>query len=250
MGLPSLSDTITPLAIIDGVTIPFSLDEALTSGKIIDVPLIVGNMHEESDIAPQQIVMNYTKEHYEDFIKQKFAPFGNNLGEKILELYPTNSFLSTQQSYDSISADLGVICGNIEFVKKAVKVLKSPVYHYIATQFPSSPECLIDFPFYCSQYAFHAWDLITMLADFEWLFHLSYQDKLFGFNLYGHFIDFANTGMVTAYAWKPFNAAPDYPNSTYTTNLSLTEKLWVNAKKEKCEFWISNGFNETRWWRN
>lgn len=47
VGLPSVNDTISPLSIVDGVVIPQSLDDALASGNVIDVPMIIGNLNEE-----------------------------------------------------------------------------------------------------------------------------------------------------------------------------------------------------------
>ena len=44
-------------------------------------------------------------------LTNRFSVFGN-ISNDILELYPPQSFDSLQQAYDSISADIGTVCGN------------------------------------------------------------------------------------------------------------------------------------------
>lgn len=46
----------------------------------------------------------------------RFDVFGSGFGEKVLGYYPICEFDTPQQVYDRISADIGVVCGNIYLV--------------------------------------------------------------------------------------------------------------------------------------
>jgi hypothetical protein len=119
-----------------------------------------------------------------------------------------------------------------------------PVYFYIATHFPTYPECFADIPNYCSHYAFHMWDLLALCDDYPLILHLSPEDKIFGKILFNRFAEFAASGSVSE--WKRFGK---YPTNYAVVQVSEQEKIIPNFKKEKCEFWLSNGF-EKHWWQN
>lgn len=80
-------------------------------------------------------------------------------------MYPLHQFVSPQQCYDSISADIGDICGNLKLAQLLSPYITSPLYFYIATQFPYKPMCLDDAGVYCSRYAFHTFDLDVVNHD-------------------------------------------------------------------------------------
>jgi hypothetical protein len=84
-GLPTPGSVISPLAIVDGVTVPFSIFDAYQYGTAVDVPgtfmcwicsdsvVIFGTMHEEVDLAPQDIVFNYTASQWNQFVQSRYV---------------------------------------------------------------------------------------------------------------------------------------------------------------------------------
>lgn len=114
----------------------------------------------------------------------RFEAWGHEIAEEVIGYYPiTQRYVSVQQCYDDLSADINVKCGNIDNAIRASQQFQSPIYFYVSTQFPSHPFCV---PFisgslsqprkekmslsespYCARYAYHTWDLIALL-DSMW----------------------------------------------------------------------------------
>ena len=59
---------MAPEAIVDGLVITYNITEALSNGIANDVPVIFGTMHDEPDVGPVNVVINYTLSEFTDFI--------------------------------------------------------------------------------------------------------------------------------------------------------------------------------------
>jgi carboxylesterase type B len=72
-GLPIFGEQIGSAAIIDGEVIVKSLDDSFIHKVGSDVPIIIGNMAEEPDFDPYNVVINYTQSEYTQFIYKQYA---------------------------------------------------------------------------------------------------------------------------------------------------------------------------------
>jgi len=206
------------------------------------VPLIIGNVREEPDLAPQRLVNNMTFLEFTTYIRNHFSTFSPTLGQQVLNLYPPALFSSFQQVYDQISADIGTICGNIELASQAASYFKSPVYHYVATAAPTTPACAVNTNNgeYCPTYSFHTYDLVTMCDDFtSWNF--TQQELAFGNLVLQRFVELTTNGNISALTWAPFNSVNGYQ----TTLFDVPELLVVNYKTEECAFWKKKKITST-----
>ncbi len=101
------------------------------------------------------------------FISSGSICFDDSIASQILSLYPLSSFALPQQAYDSISADVGMICPSMHLVQCMCEHMKSPVYMYTATFKLTVPECfwqaseniIVDNLF---EYSFHALDMLLL----------------------------------------------------------------------------------------
>lgn len=122
------------ILIVDGKIIPLSYNEALKKGTPTcnDVPFIVGNMGQESDMYPDNFVANYTSQDWKNFLVQWYTPYDhinttysdsgdyNSTGEVIYSLYEKESNESPQKAYDAIVSDYGNGCPSIEIARNAL----------------------------------------------------------------------------------------------------------------------------------
>ena len=69
--IPEPNSSISALAIIDGVTVPVDIWTAFEKGEVNDVPSIFGVMAQENDLAPVDVILNYTSQEYTTFIENK-----------------------------------------------------------------------------------------------------------------------------------------------------------------------------------
>jgi hypothetical protein len=90
----------------------------------------------------------------------RFDVFGSDIPDQVQALYPLANFSSPQQAYDSISSDVGPVCGNLEVAALASQTMKSPIYAYVCTQKYSQPCCAIQVNGYCPRYSFHMLDIL------------------------------------------------------------------------------------------
>jgi len=221
------------------------LEQAL-SNRLMDVPIIFGDVHEEIDFQAIDIVLNYTKDQYISFLRQKFSVFNSSLPDEVIAQYPFDAFVSFQEDYDSISSDLHFICGNLWQARNAVKSFKSPVYTYIVTQFPSSP-CPFN-PVYASRYAFHLWDLFALnldngIPDIGCVYPFTSDDILLGDLLTSYFYEFGTTGMIRD--WNQ-SMNRDGTNDYYVNALNKKVNIYKNPKITKCAMW-QKYFGSTYW---
>ena len=68
---------------------------------------------------------NWNEDQFRGFVASKLNPFGKEITEKVLELYP---FENTRLTLDNMITDVRGACGNNLLAEKASKALKSGVY--------------------------------------------------------------------------------------------------------------------------
>jgi len=141
--LPSPNHAIVPLPTIDGIVLPLPIAKAFSSNTIMDVPLWLSVMHDEPDLAPTHVVVNYNAEEWNTYVRERFSPYGNKVVQDVLAQYPLSHFYSAQQCYDAIVADVGAACGMIQLSVELSRneFYTQTVYSSINTQFRQTPEC-------------------------------------------------------------------------------------------------------------
>eukprot|EP01120_Amphizonella_sp_Union-15-10_P016194 TRINITY_DN8461_c0_g1_i1.p1 TRINITY_DN8461_c0_g1~~TRINITY_DN8461_c0_g1_i1.p1 ORF type:complete len:546 (+),score=76.72 TRINITY_DN8461_c0_g1_i1:75-1712(+) len=243
-GLPdSSSQEFYPLLAVDNYVISNNLSYALESGDFNHVDMIIGSMKDECDLGPEDVVIDYSVSQLEALIRSRFDSFQSGLGDRVLALYHLNNFASTQEMYDSISADLTTICGNIQVARQAAVSLagKKNVYNYIASQFPSHPACISEN--YCSRYAFHLWDSIAMFGSTH-TYNFTGSDLAWIKLVQRRFVEFMYYGSVSG--WKTSDEDGGYNVIDFR---APGESVVKNARKTECEFWYSV-FGDRFWWQN
>lgn len=113
--------------------------KALKEG-MVDVPLILGSLAQEPDAQPARILWDTPVSDFKELVNKTFRPWGMGAGSKILSIYESDlKSGGPQKAYDSIIADYGATCGNIDVAKTAAQGFSSPVYSYVITQCPVQP---------------------------------------------------------------------------------------------------------------
>lgn len=231
-GIPRPNDTIAPLLIRDNVTLPINWIPR-------NVSMIIGNMQEEADLEPEDIVIHDNATTYEALLQSRFDAFAPNLSQAVMSLYPLSEFDSPQQAYDQISADSLVICPNL--AEANWRGQTATIYSYLATIQPPLPFCIVSIS-YCSRYAFHTFDLFLLDDN---LIPLSPRESAFRSNLLTAMVEFVTNGTISS--WKTVHAV----NETTLTTQLLNETVTVanNVRQDKCNFWTAFGFQKY-WWQN
>jgi carboxylesterase type B len=276
-GLPQFGEVQGAAGIVDGDVIRQPMPKSFQMKLGSDVPIIFGAVAEEPDMFPFNRVLNYSNAQYVDFMRQqyesyvfyligllfdvsllliwinrrRFAHWGNDFTDNLLAIYNKyNDFVSPQQSYDRIVAEVRMTCGNIAVAKVASESLQSNVFFYIAKHFPSKPLCQFDPVYdYCPRYTFHAFDLLVAFNDAEKGL-LSAEDQKYGdilFNRFKNFLHFGGKfGNVTS-------TQPEWPRFTAAHPVIMkleTQSTAVDGYKQpECEYWHKNGF-EPYWIQN
>jgi carboxylesterase type B len=254
-GIPTASDFIVPLVFVDGKTVEMPLIQALQQ-SLVDAPIIFANVREESDLAPEDLVMNYSFQQWKQFLLTRFSSFPNSesIVNHLESLYPYTNYTNIQQAYDQISADKGTICGNIYLASQAAKSFQSPVYYSLWVQPPAAPSgaCYIN-PL-CPKFAFHGWDRDNLFVPYGFSYRpqaWEYQVQDWFFQQISDWIQTAGRGLNDP-AWKRFqtyNASNEEPY--YVTLIdfhSTTPMAGENVKQEQCQFW--NEQFAQWWWQN
>jgi carboxylesterase type B len=231
-GIPRPNDTIAPLLIRDNVTLPLEPIPRHLS-------MIIGNMQEEADLEPEDLVINDNATTYEALIQSRFDALAPNLSQAVMSLYPLSDFDSPQQAYDQISADSLVICPNL--IEASLRGQVATIYSYLATIRPPLPFCIVSTS-YCSRYAFHTFDLFLLDDN---LIPLSPNESKFRSNLLSAMVEFVTNGTISS--WQTVHAI----NATTVTTQLLNDTVTIatNVRQDKCNFWTAMEFQKY-WWQN
>eukprot|EP01127_Copromyxa_protea_P021382 TRINITY_DN7334_c0_g1_i2.p1 TRINITY_DN7334_c0_g1~~TRINITY_DN7334_c0_g1_i2.p1 ORF type:complete len:416 (+),score=66.97 TRINITY_DN7334_c0_g1_i2:406-1653(+) len=220
----------TPLLIIDGKIIPYSLNDAMKNkaqNSLGSVDLVIGFTAEETDLLPADVLTGLNEKEFISYLERQFKPF-NITKEEILSKYPLIDFFSPQQCYDQISSDIHIICPNLELVKgfSASDSIKGGYLFMIEQR----SDHLCDYETkYCPLYSYHTYDLDVLSYNSE---NLGKGDIALGTTLLESISEFAETGSITA--WSRFK----FESGTRVNILNTQEPRVVeNLKEVACAFW-------------
>jgi carboxylesterase type B len=108
--------------LIDGYVFPQSYYAALTEGKIIDVPYIVGGNSDEGGASPHPVV---TVDEYQKEMRQRFG----EMADEALKLYPATTDEEAAQAQNTVGRDWGRT-SKYMWAQAYAKAGHSPVYVY------------------------------------------------------------------------------------------------------------------------
>jgi len=124
-----------PLVIVDGVTIPSPLLQALAT-PVIDVPFLLQYVRDEDAAWTDDNVASVTANGFDAFLQHHFATWPSQTSEELATLYQNVS--SGKQAYYDLSCDIGVGCGHNALAQVAARSMRSPVYLAVVMQAPGA----------------------------------------------------------------------------------------------------------------
>lgn len=233
------------LAIIDGVTLPAPLPAALAAG-LVDVPLILQSMRDESDISPNPAVLNRTLPAYAAWLDAHFAPWGAGVGRTLYGLYADDTPRDAGQMYYDLDADLGVTCGTTALAVVAAGGFKSPVYLSLVTQPPAAPVDGRALPF-------HTWDIVAAAGLWDrGGYTPGASDLALGALLRAEWFALATNGSVPGALGMPrVNDAAGFPaNYVSVEQWAEGARAVTNNRAAMCAAFDALGFGDGYWWVN
>ncbi|XP_067672210.1 para-nitrobenzyl esterase-like [Haliotis asinina] len=229
--LPTKGRFSGALAVVDGYVVPQPPMVAWQQGKGVDVPTVFGNVAEETD----KYKLNMTTwGEYRSEVIQQLGPFGSEIPNKILQLYPESQHSSPKLQLSDLTSDLRVICPVDVVAGIADSYFKSFTYRYVATQWPSQPVQGN------RRYAFHGWDAVAFFGDIKDVIpNPSQSDLDFTANLRLEISTFVKTGEPASRTWKP--------TKINTALLGATTTVISFYHRDQCSFLLQNGFFSYAW---
>lgn len=142
---------------VDGSTVTTPLLDGLAAGTV-GVPVILQTMAAEDDIAPDPTKADWGPEDFENFIADRYKPWGAEVVAALTRLYvPIANSLGGSAAYYALMADVAVGCGNAELAAAAASAGCGHVY---LSQVVQPPGGRMGFPMKPrdeSHYPFHSW---------------------------------------------------------------------------------------------
>lgn len=168
------------------------------------------------------------------------SPFGPGIAERAIQLYPPGDDHTPELMYTSMITDLRSSCPSDVISDIAAKSFSSPVYRAVINALPSIPFSM-DGEFTC-KYAFHGFDSIALFGTFKTFgLYPSASDLEFQKVLRQMIVNFAHDGRLDV---------PDRKPSQGRSSVALVSDVISVADdyiKDRCEFWMSNGFYLYAW---
>ncbi|KAJ6236165.1 carboxylesterase [Anaeramoeba flamelloides] len=245
---PLKNEFVDPLMYVDGYYLKEKISTALQN-KVIDVPVVIGYMAQESELGPAQNISGYTESQYQQYVHKVFDTFGVQISDRVLQLYPYSNYSDIQKAWEEIATDSRAICGSYQTYQSAMSTnFNSPVYSYVC-DFKPNPSLYFGKKYL--KYSFHGLDLLTMLGHYD-RYGSHYAN--FGKVIRKLFLDFATNQKITQMDWPTFTAKNNnqnddvsIPSVYYGIKLNENPTITKNLKSEKCKFWMENGFYEYSW---
>jgi len=240
MSLPNKFENYDGFIIVDGTVVPQSIDDAFRFGSVLNVPFIMGNMAQETDIVALHPVAGLNDTQWHSFLRQQFRPWGD-MGVSVSSLYALSQFeQDSQLAYTTMATDIRFVCSNIQLLKFLSSNTKhtAPVWYYLDTQRPTQP-----YPFlslngidWKQSYAFHSFDLLSLTGLLSPHYSITETDRKYQ--------------ELLEMIWSTFAKDGKAPWLNYRTNepaialISVAQNIQVvpELKEHECRFWQENGF--------
>lgn len=178
-------------------------------------------------------IRNWTWSRYESEVRKRLAPFGEDVADTALELYPPEDQLTPEYQYTSMVSDIRFTCPTDAMADAAAALSHAPVYRAVVTSFPSHPITVLH-SLWRPTYAFHSWDLLAFFGDFAALrFTPEKLDLDFQRVLRQQVMTLARDGQPEAPVWQPFHSC--------TALLSDHVFPVDHFNRDRCSYWLKKG---------
>lgn len=227
------------LPVIDGNVLNEPPLQAWKNGRGVDVPVLWTTMAQELDLLPfDPTISHWTWPHYQTTVRQQLTLFGEDVAARALALYPYSSHYTPEYQYTSLISDIRATCPVHVLANVMSAHFRSPVYRGVITAAPSSPVNVFNVT--SARYAFHMWDVMVFFGDFHVLgFHAEEKDLRFQTVLRQQVMAFARDGRPEAPVWENYSAC--------TALISDHVFPMEHYNKDKCDFWLREGFFSYAW---
>ena len=182
---------------------------------------------------------SWTEDYYDNYVLESFREFGEDVAQKALELYPFT--INGEFSYVTISSDVLMNCGNDVIATAMADTLRGPVYRYVTSAFPSSPNHAFHITI-LANYSYHSYDIFAFFRHMGVYFTKppTAKDSRFADRLVENIGHFVRHGAPMDSTWKT------YPPHTALIGESVST-IPHKFHEEQCKFWIDNGFFKYSW---
>ena len=250
------------LILIDGLSVTMGFGDALAAG-LIDVPLIIGNMGQENDLAPDVDVSTYSKQAWGSYLESCLAPWHNaSMAQSVLALYDPEGQTPPERAMCDLNTDYGLSCGTVSLAlgaKSQGGAFQSPLYVFVNQWAPSTP---IPSGLRTLRYAFHTWDYSVAIENWSGLSGLSgwapgVTDLALSTMLQSLWYTFIQTGSLAGaqgaagVEWASFEATAGFPANYNTFVFSATgagSGMQTNYKVEQCAMLSEFGLTQPGFW--
>ncbi|XP_070541352.1 para-nitrobenzyl esterase-like [Ptychodera flava] len=230
------------LCIVDGVVVPLDPLTAWKEGKAHDMPLVIGTTTQETDFMPFTTeIRNWSWDQYKSHVAERLDPFGKNITKRAMLLYPYDETKDTPElTFTTMASDIQATCGNSLLAEHAALSLKSPVYRYVTTWWPSEPFSYVGIPWE-ARYAFHMSDTFAFFGFLPYyISNPTKEDMQFQALMQKAIAYFAKEGVM-----PPELNWPEKPDGMALIGNEMV--IQEDYHKEECKFWMDNGFFIYSW---
>ena len=245
------------LPVVDGSVISAPFAVAFAAG-LIDVPIVIGNMGQECDLAPGQDVEHDSLAQWHTLFNETFSTWRDpSFTASVWEAYLNDSLIGPQRAYDSLNTDYGIGCANAQLTvaAKAGGAFLSPVYAYVA-EWPPSHALRIPGGRNITG-AFHTWDWSAVCE--HWLASViepGPTDESFARELQAAWYSFVRTRSVPA-PWGTVDSVAGFPRhrgslvmGTPSLPPHAPTAFVADYRAGQCALLSSGGFDSRFWWCN
>lgn len=247
----SPSDQWIGIPVVDGVNIVLSFEQSLQAA-VVDVPLVISNMAQECDLAPDVDVHDFPLSAWLKLLNDTFNQLPWSDGAAVAAAYANESAVDPAMAYASINADYSLSCGNVAIARAAkLAGFRSPIYVFLNEWHPEHTAGQQR-----SRWAFHGFDYGAAFEQWDDM-HMtpSAQDAALGAHMREVFAAFMYGNLTEIRGWnvRTVDSDPAFPANAITNVVSISgggSIATVNYKTSVCQLWSRMGLDERFWWIN
>jgi hypothetical protein len=264
---PAPHSLLTGIPVVDGVNIVLSFEQSLQAA-VVDVPLVISNMAQECDLAPDVDVHDFPLSAWLKLLNDTFNQLPWSDGAAVAAAYanesavdpamayatplPSMLFSHNLSRYASINADYSLSCGNVAIARAAkLAGFRSPIYVFLNEWHPEHTAGQQR-----SRWAFHGFDYGAAFEQWDDMrMNPSAQDAALGAHMREVFAAFMYGNLTEIRGWnvRTVDSDPAFPANAITNVVSISSGgsiATVNYKTSVCQLWSRMGLDERFWWIN
>ncbi|GBL90899.1 Cholinesterase [Araneus ventricosus] len=135
------------LVVVDGDVLPLSPIEAVLHRNIKDIPMLIGTSAQAVDFWPgPEDLRSWSWNQYRKYVTTSLDSFDPRISQLTMQLYNTSHVYDDEPSpellYTTMVSDIRQTCPVNDFTDMLSSVTNSPVFRYVVTSRPSTPDFL------------------------------------------------------------------------------------------------------------